>query len=50
MRATNESVVLARHINAFLNEYVPSQKTKSAHTLKAYSDALSLYIGFLETE
>ncbi len=50
MRATNESVVLARHINAFLNEYVPSQKTKSAHTLKAYSDALSLYIGFLEKE
>ena len=50
MRATNESVVLARHINAFLNEYVPSQKTKSAHTLKAYSDALSLYIGFLEME
>lgn len=50
MRASNESVVLARHINAFLNEYVPSQKTKSAHTLKAYSDALSLYIGFLETE
>lgn len=50
MRATNESVVLARHINAFLNEYVPSQKTRSAHTLKAYSDALSLYVGFLETE
>jgi len=50
MRATNESVVIARHINAFLNEYVPSQKTRSAHTLKAYSDALSLYVGFLETE
>jgi len=50
MRATNESVTLARHINAFLNEYVPSQKTRSAHTLKAYNDALSLYIGFLETE
>ena len=50
MRATDESVALARHINTFLNEYVPSQKTKSAHTLKAYSDALSLYIGFLEME
>ncbi|WP_347488269.1 tyrosine-type recombinase/integrase [Desulfoscipio sp. XC116] len=50
MRATNESVVIARHINAFLNEYVPSQKTRSAHTLKAYSDGLSLYVGFLETE
>jgi len=50
MRATNESVALARHINAFLNEYAPSQKTRSAHTLKAYDDTLSLYIGFLEAE
>jgi site-specific recombinase XerD len=50
MRATKESIALAKYINTFLNEYVPSQKTKSAHTLKSYSDALSLYIGFLETE
>ena len=49
MRTTNESVSLARHVNAFLNEYAPSQKTESAHTLKAYNDTLSLYIGFLET-
>ena len=50
MRASNESVTLARHINDFLNEYVPSQKSRSEHTLKAYSDTLCLYIGFLETE
>jgi site-specific recombinase XerD len=50
MKATNESIALSRHINAFLNEYVPSQKTRSAHTLKAYNDALSLYIRFLETK
>lgn len=50
MRASDKSVVIARHINAFLNEYVPSQKSRSAHTLKSYSDALSLYIGFLERE
>ena len=50
MRASNKSVVIARHISAFLNEYVPSQKSQSMHTLKSYSDALSLYIGFLETE
>jgi len=49
MKATNESIVLARHINVFLNEYTPSQKARSAHTLKAYNDTLSLYIGFLET-
>ena len=47
-KATNESVIIARHINAFLNEYVPSQKSRSSHTLKSYQYALSLYIGFLE--
>ena len=49
-KATNESVIIARHINGFLNEYVPSQKSHSSHTLKSYQYALSLYIGFLETE
>lgn len=49
-KATNEFVIIARHINAFLNEYVPSQKTHSSHTLKSYQYALALYIGFLEIE
>jgi site-specific recombinase XerD len=49
-KATNESVIIARHIHAFLNEYVPSQKSHSSHTLKSYQYALTLYIGFLETE
>lgn len=49
-KATNESVIIARHINAFLNVYVPSQKSRSSHTLKSYQYALALYIGFLETE
>ncbi|MEA3467959.1 MAG: tyrosine-type recombinase/integrase [Thermodesulfobacteriota bacterium] len=49
-KATNESVIIARHINAFLNEYVPSQKSRSNHTLKSYQYALALYIRFLETE
>jgi site-specific recombinase XerD len=50
MKSTNESVAIAKHISTFLHEYVPSQKTKSEHTLKSYDDALSLYIGFLETD
>ena len=50
MRATDESVAIATHINTFLNEYMPSQKTRSDYTLKSYSEALSLYIGFLEME
>lgn len=49
-KATNESVIIARHINAFLNEYVPSQKSHSSQTLKSYQYALALYISFLETE
>ncbi|MEC1759835.1 tyrosine-type recombinase/integrase [Schinkia azotoformans] len=49
-KAKNESIIIARHINTFLNEYVPSQKSRSNHTLKSYQYALSLYIGFLETE
>jgi len=49
-KATNESVTIARHISTFLNVYVPSQKTKSYHTLNSYQYALSLYLGFLETQ
>ena len=49
-KAKNESVIIARHINTFLNVYVPSQKSHSHHTLKSYQYALALYVGFLETE
>jgi len=50
MRASDESVRIARFINTFLNEYVPIQKSKSDHTMRSYHYAISLYIGFLETE
>jgi len=50
MNASNESVLIASHINSFLNEYVPSQKSRRSHALKSYHDTLSLYPGFLETE
>ena len=49
-KASDESVVIACHISTFLNVYIPSQKTKSDHTLRSYQYALSLYLGFLETE
>jgi site-specific recombinase XerD len=49
-RSSREAVVLAKHISKFLNEYVPSQKTRSENTLKSYSQAMTLYLGFLETE
>jgi len=50
MRASKESIAIARHVNTFLNEYMPSQKTKSEFTIKSYAEALSLYFGFLEAE
>ncbi|MCK5463593.1 MAG: site-specific integrase, partial [Bacteroidales bacterium] len=49
MKATKEAVMIARYMNAFLYEYVPSQKSRSSHTLRSYSYALTLYVGFLET-
>jgi site-specific recombinase XerD len=48
MKAGKESIALAKHIHSFLSEYVPSQKSRSEHTLKSYEYALSLYINFLE--
>lgn len=48
-KASDEAGRIARCINTFLNEYMPSQKSCSSHTLKSYSDALSMYIGFLES-
>ena len=48
MNNKNEASVIAKHISNFLNVYVPSQKTSSANTLKAYQDAISLYLQFLE--
>ena len=50
MRITKESIIIAKYINTFLNDYMRSQKTKSEYTMKSYNEALSLYIGFLEIE
>jgi site-specific recombinase XerD len=49
-KANNDAVVLARHINGFLNEHENSQEDRSSHTLKNYHDAMTLYLGFLEKE
>jgi site-specific recombinase XerD len=32
------------------SKYAPSQQSSSTHTIRAYAQALSLYIGFLEIE
>jgi len=48
-KSKKEALLIARHINSFLNEYAPSQKTRSEHTIKSYNAAMTLYLGFLET-
>ena len=48
-KAHDQAVAIARHLHTFLQAYVPSQRTHSHHTVKAYRDALALYLGFLET-
>ena len=50
IKANKESITIAKHIYVFLSEYVPSQKSRSEHTLKSYEYSISLYIAFLETE
>ena len=37
MKNRSEAAALAKHISAFLGDYVPSQKSGSANTLKAVS-------------
>ena len=49
-KSTEEARSIARHINRWLTEYVPSQKSSSPHTIKSYTLSLSLYIRFLEIE
>ena len=49
-RSTNEAVTIARHINAFLNQYASAHDTRSENTLKSYNISITLYLGFLETE
>ena len=49
-RSEKISIEIAKHINTFLDSYVPDYTDRSAHTLKSYNTAISLYIDFLEKE
>ena len=49
-RSSNEAVKFARYISDFLYDYAPNMLTNSEHTLKAYKNALTLYVTFLESE
>ncbi|MDR2382173.1 MAG: site-specific integrase [Bifidobacteriaceae bacterium] len=48
-RPPAEAAAVARHINGFLSSLAPSRTNRSGRTAKSYRDALTLYVGFLET-
>jgi site-specific recombinase XerD len=48
-RPGGESAAIARHINGFLEGGAASRGNQPANTLKSRRDALTLYVGFLET-
>ena len=50
MKKFNEAVRLACYVSEFLYDYAPNFLTYSPHTIKAYTDTLTLYITFLEKE
>ena len=47
-KTSSDGIAIARFISSFLNDYVPSHKTDSLHTLRSYQYALILYMEFLE--
>ena len=49
MKRKNEAVKLSRYISDYLYDYAPNMLTESKHTLKSYTDALALFIQYLES-
>lgn len=49
-RKISESAEISRCISSFLRDYIPMQLSASAHTVRSYETAISLYIAFLESE
>jgi site-specific recombinase XerD len=47
-RSDNIAMEITKHINGFLDDYVPNYSGRSEHTRKSYEIAVSLYIDFLE--
>jgi site-specific recombinase XerD len=49
-RTNDEAYKIAQYIYKWINEYAPSIKSNSLHTIRAYVMTLSLFIKFLEAE
>lgn len=51
MKKSNEEArKIAWYIHSWLSEYAPTLKSSSSHTIKSYSNTLSLFIYFLKVE
>ena len=50
MKTQSESVIIATAIHDWLGSYLPDVRANSTNTLKAYREALTLYVRFLEDE
>ena len=49
-KTNNEALRLAKYIHDWICIYAPSIRSNSCHTIKTYTVALTLFIGFLEKE
>jgi integrase/recombinase XerD len=50
MKTQSESIIIATAIHDWLGSYLPDVRANSTNTLKAYREALTLYVRFLEDE
>ena len=48
MKKNDESRRIARYIYAWFNEYLPTIKSYSSHTVRSYKTSLSLYVDYLK--
>jgi len=49
-KAERESVTIAKHIGTFLTVHVPLLEGRSENTVRSHETAISMYVGFLESE
>lgn len=50
MKTQSESIIIATAIHDWIGSYLPDVRANSTNTLKAYREALTLYVRFLEDE
>ncbi len=48
MKINAQAIEISKHISVFVTDYAPTHLTSSAHTLRSYETALSLYVSYLE--